>query len=233
MTRTKVLGALALIVLAAGTWLAWTAPPEAVQREYYRIINIHVPSAWLAFLAFGVTAAGSIGWRITRKRGWDRMAASSAEIGVMFIALALVTGMIWGRPVWGRFWDWQDARMATTALMFFVYLGYLGLRRATPDPIARADRASILGIVAVVQVPLVYFSVYMWRTLHQTPTIRPDGAQMHPQMLTAMLVNLAGFTLLYLALLSARMLLAKREDDLETAPQPVAGTSVARPSLES
>jgi heme exporter protein C len=84
-----------------------------------------------------------------------------------------------------------------------------------------------------VQVPLVYFSVYMWRTLHQTPTIRPDGAQMHPQMLTAMLVNLAGFTLLYLALLSARMLLAKREDDLETAPQPVAGTSVARPSLES
>lgn len=233
MTRTKVLGALALIVLAAGTWLAWTAPPEAIQREYYRIINIHVPSAWLAFLAFGVTAAGSIGWRITRKRGWDRMAASSAEIGVMFIALALVTGMIWGRPVWGRFWDWQDARMATTALMFFVYLGYLGLRRATPDPIARADRASILGIVAVVQVPLVYFSVYMWRTLHQTPTIRPDGAQMHPQMLTAMLVNLAGFTLLYLALLSARMLLAKREDDLETAPQPVAGTSVARPSLES
>jgi heme exporter protein C len=228
-----VLGALALIVLAAGTWLAWTAPPEAVQREYYRIINIHVPSAWLAFLAFGVTAAGSIGWRITRKRGWDRMAASSAEIGVMFIALALVTGMIWGRPVWGRFWDWQDARMATTALMFFVYLGYLGLRRATPDPIARADRASILGIVAVVQVPLVYFSVYMWRTLHQTPTIRPDGAQMHPQMLTAMLVNLAGFTLLYLALLSARMLLAKREDDLETAPQPVAGTSVVRPSLES
>jgi heme exporter protein C len=228
-----VLGALALIVLAAGTWLAWTAPPEAIQREYYRIINIHVPSAWLAFLAFGVTAAGSIGWRITRKRGWDRMAASSAEIGVMFIALALVTGMIWGRPVWGRFWDWQDARMATTALMFFVYLGYLGLRRATPDPIARADRASILGIVAVVQVPLVYFSVYMWRTLHQTPTIRPDGAQMHPQMLTAMLVNLAGFTLLYLALLSARMLLAKREDDLETAPQPVAGTSVARPSLES
>jgi heme exporter protein C len=121
-----VLGALALIVLAAGTWLAWTAPPEAIQREYYRIINIHVPSAWLAFLAFGVTAAGSIGWRITRKRGWDRMAASSAEIGVMFIALALVTGMIWGRPVWGRFWDWQDARMATTALMFFVYLGYLG-----------------------------------------------------------------------------------------------------------
>jgi heme exporter protein C len=228
-----VLGALALIVLATGTWLAWTAPPEAVQREYYRIINIHVPSAWLAFLAFGITAAGSIGWRITRKRGWDRMAASSAEIGVMFIALALVTGMIWGRPVWGRFWDWQDARMATTALMFFVYLGYLGLRRATPDPIARADRASILGIVAVVQVPLVYFSVYMWRTLHQTPTIRPDGAQMHPQMLAAMLVNLAGFTLLYLALLSARMVLAKREDDLETAPQPVAGTSVARPSLEA
>jgi heme exporter protein C len=232
VTRTKVFGALAAVVLAVGTWLAWTAPPEAVQRDYYRIINIHVPSAWLAFLAFGVTAAGSIGWRITRKRGWDRLAASSAEIGVMFIALALVTGMIWGRPVWGRFWDWQDARMATTALMFFVYLGYLALRRATPDPIIRADRASILGIVAVVQVPLVYFSVYMWRTLHQTPTIRPDGAQMHPQMLTAMLVNLVGFTLLYLALLSFRTVLARREEELETAPQPAAGTSVARPSLE-
>ena len=181
--------------------------------------------AWLAFLAFGVTALGSIMWRLSKRPGWDRLAAASAEIGVLFTAVALVTGAIWGRPVWGVFFDWGDARMASTAVMFLVYLGYLALRRFAPSPAVAAARASILGIVAVVQVPFVYFSVNLFRTLHPTQSIRPDGVTMPGPMVVALLVNLAAFTLVYVALLTARYELAKREE-LNLAPEPVAGSVV-------
>ena len=200
------------VALGAGLGFALISPPDLLQGDFVRILYIHVPSAWLAFLAFGVTAAGSIGWLFTRRMGWDQMAEASAETGVLFTAIALATGMLWGKPVWGAYWDWGDARLATTALMFFVYLGYLALRRTTTDPRLRARRSSVLGAIAVVQVPLVYFSVKLWRTLHQGLTIRPDGIQMDGAMVTALLVNLAAFTLLYITLLSFRTELARMEE---------------------
>lgn len=232
MTKVRIVMALAAIVALYGLYLAIAAPPEAVQRTYARILHIHAPSAWLAFLAFFVTAFGSIMWRIRRKAVWDRLAASSAEIGVLFTGIALVTGMIWGKPVWGVFFDWADARMASTALMFLVYLGYLALRRATPDPQLRAARASILGIVAVVQVPLVYFSVSLVRTLHQTPTIRPGGSPIHPAMLQALLVNLAAFTLIYIALLMGRMVVGRLEEEAASSVEALAGAAVLPPRLD-
>ncbi|MCQ3803939.1 MAG: cytochrome c biogenesis protein CcsA [bacterium] len=210
--KKKVLATLTVLALAAGLAAAFTSPPDALQGDFVRILYIHVPSAWLAFLAFGVTAAGSIGWLFTHRMGWDRTAEASAETGVLFTAVALATGMIWGKPVWGTYWDWGDARLATTALMFFVYLGYLALRRTTSDPYRQARRSSVLGAVAVVQVPLVYFSVKLWRTLHQGLTIRPDGIQMDGAMVTALLVNLGAFTLLYLTLMSFRTELARLEE---------------------
>ena len=200
------------VALGAGLGFALISPPDLLQGDFVRILYIHVPSAWLAFLAFGVTAAGSIGWLFTRRMGWDQMAEASAETGVLFTAIALATGMLWGKPVWGTYWDWGDARLATTALMFFVYLGYLALRRTTTDPRLRARRSSVLGAIAVVQVPLVYFSVKLWRTLHQGLTIRPDGIQIDGAMVTALLVNLAAFTLLYITLLSFRTELARMEE---------------------
>jgi len=225
-----VLATLSLAALGIGLWLAVTSPPDIFQGDYVRIMYVHVPSAWLAFLAFGVTAAGSLGWLITKRLGWDRLAASSAELGVMFTAIALFTGALWGRPVWGTYWDWSDARMASTALMFFVYLGYLALRRATPDRTARARRSAILGLVAVVQVPLVYFSVTLWRTLHQGMTVRPDGIQMEGSMVAALLTNLGAFTLMYLALLVARIRLDRAEQMLERE-EAVAGSAIKAPEI--
>lgn len=216
------------MVTAVGVALAMSTPPEAVQRTYARILFIHVPSAWLAFLAFGITALGSIMWRLRRKMVWDRLAASSAEIGVLFTGLALLTGAIWGRPVWGVYFDWADARMASTAVMFLVYLGYLALRRFSPSPESAADRASVLGIVAVIQVPLVYFSVNLFRTLHQTQSVRLDGATMEPSMVAALLVNVAAFTLIYWAFLAARMVIAREEEEV-VAVRPVAGAAVVSP----
>ena len=210
--KKRLLATITGVALGVGLGFAFTSPPDLLQGDFVRILYIHVPSAWLAFLAFGVTAAGSIGWLFTRRMGWDRVAEASAETGVLFTAIALATGMLWGKPVWGTYWDWGDARLATTALMFFVYLGYLALRRTTTDPRLRARRSSVLGAIAVAQVPLVYFSVKLWRTLHQGLTIRPDGIQMDGAMVTALLVNLAAFTLLYVTLLSLRTELARIEE---------------------
>jgi heme exporter protein C len=226
------LGVLAVASLGFGLYLAATSSPDVFQGEYVRIMYMHVPGAWLAFLAFGVTALGSAGWLITKRQGWDRLAEASAEIGVLFTGVALFTGSLWGRPVWGTFWDWGDARMASTALMFFVYLGYLALRRATPDPTARARRAAVLGLVAVVQVPIVYFSVTFWRSLHQGFTVRPDGVSLEGTMVAALLVNLAAFTLLYGYLMIERMRLARIAGGRMQREAEAAGAAVTSPNLE-
>lgn len=230
MTRVRVLMSLAAVAVAIGLWFALTAPPDALQGEYARLLGIHPPAMWLAFLAFGVTAFGSIMWLFKRTERWDRLASASAEIGVVFTAIGLFTGMVWGQAVWGTPWDWQDPRLMSTAVMFFVYLAYIALRSAIDDPTVRARRSAILGAIAVVQVPLVYFSVNLFRTLHQTQSIRPDGSTMPDEMLTAMLVNLVAFTILYIALMAARLDVAKVEAEahLEVA---LAGDAVRPPRL--
>lgn len=230
MTRVRVLMGLAGVAVAVGLWFALTAPPDALQGEYSRLLGIHPPSMWVAFLAFGVTALGSIMWLIKKTERWDRLAAASVEIGVIFTAIGLFTGMVWGQAVWGTPWDWQDPRLMSTAVMFFVYLGYIALRNAIDDPVVRARRSAILGAIAVVQVPLVYFSVNLFRTLHQTQSIRPDGSTMPDEMLMAMLINLGAFTLLYVALMAARLDVA-RVEDTATPETTLAGDAVRPPRL--
>jgi heme exporter protein C len=230
MRRVRILLAIAAIAMAAGLYLTLTSPTDRLQGEFTRIVNIHAPSMWVAFLAFGMTALASIMWLIRKSNVWDRLAEASVETGVLFTAIGLFTGMVWGQAVWGRAWDWADPRMASTAVMFFVYIGYLALRRAIPDPIMRARRSAILGAIAVIQVPLVYFSVNLFRSLHQTQSIRPDGATMPDAMVVALLVNFVAFTLLYVALTAARVEVAKAEETqaAETVP---AGDAVTPPRL--
>jgi heme exporter protein C len=231
MTKARVLLGLAGVTAAVGIRMAYSTPPDALQGSYARIINLHVPAMWIGFLAFGGTALGSVMWRLSRRRRWDQLAGASAEVGVLFTAVGLLTGMIWGKPVWGVFFDWADPRMASTAVLLLVYLGYLALRRATIDPEERADRASILGMIAVFQVPLVYFSVNLVRSLHQTQSIRPGGATIHPDMLRSMLFNLFAFTLIYVALVLARMVVARLEEAREAQQRSAAGTVVLPPTL--
>ena len=230
MTRIRVLFGVAAAAMAVGLWFALTAPPDSLQGVYSRLINVHVPSLWLAFLAFGVTALGSIGWLWKKTQRWDRLASASAEIGVLFTGIGLLSGMVWGNAVWGRAWDWGDARLTTTAVMFFVYLGYIALRNAIDDPVVKARRSAILGVVAVVQVLLVYFSVNLFRTLHQTQSIRPDGSTMPSEMLIAMLVNVAAFTILYVALMAARIDVARAEETIRESKL-LAGDAVKPPKL--
>jgi heme exporter protein C len=185
---------------------------------------------WVAFLAFGVTALASIMWLIKKTERWDRLASASVEVGVIFTAIGLFTGMVWGQAVWGTPWDWQDPRLMSTAVMFFVYIGYIALRNAIDDPVVRARRSAILGAIAVVQIPLVYFSVNLFRTLHQTQSIRPDGATMPDEMLVAMLINFVAFTILYIALVAARIEVAQVEAAV-ASDESLAGDAVRPPRL--
>lgn len=213
-----------------------TVGPDAVQGQLSRIMYVHVPAAWLAYLAFFVTMFASAMYLWKKDLAWDRRAVSSAEIGVVFTGLALGLGMIWAKPTWGVWWTW-DARLTLTAIMFFVYLGYLALRRTTTDLHVRAKRSAILGVLAVIQVPLVHFSVVWWRTLHQPPTIlKPEPIDMDTAIFVTLIIAVAAFTVMYAAMMFKRIELARLEDDLliaeQTADSPVAGTAVTAPAIE-
>ena len=236
MNRHRILGLSALVVIAIGFYFGSQAPLHQLQGEYTRIMYVHVPSAWLAYLAFLVTLVASILWLTKRRLVFDRVAESSVSIGVFFTALALMTGMIWGYPVWGTFWDWGDARMMTTALMFFVYVGYLALRRSIPDPAMRATRSAVLGIVAFFLVPLSYLSVLIVRTLHQGITVARPDSPIDGEILLALLSNVGAFTVVYLALMSLRTAIARGEEELEEQSAAVdatpAGAAITAPDLE-
>jgi len=226
--------ATALAVLA-GLIAAALAPPDALQGDLQRLMYVHVPAAWTAYLAFGTTVVGSIGWLWRRDRRFDRLGAAAAEVGVFFTGLAIVLGSVWGKPVWGVWWTW-DPRLVTTALMFFVYLGYLALRRATADPDLRARRSAVFGVVAFAQVPVVHMSVLWWRALHQPPTVlRPGDPTIDHSMLAALLINLVAFTLVFVVAVRLRIALAKAEDTLERAEiadgRELAGAAVAAPRI--
>jgi heme exporter protein C len=225
-----------VLSLTVAFTLSMVSPADSVQGDLVRIMYVHVPSAWLAYTAFFVTFVGSLAYLATKNLRWDRIAASSAEIGVYFTGLALALGMIWAKPTWGVWWTW-DARLTLTFIMFFVYLGYLALRRTTDDPVARASRSSVLGVLGAIQIPLVHFSVLWWRTLHQPPSlIRPDGPAIQDSlMLAALIVGVVAFTVVYISLMVKRIELIHLEDERLAAEDlmrhPVAGEAVTAPGL--
>lgn len=209
MSRIRPVLALASLVsavAASAMALVW-APPDAVQGDVQRIMYVHVPAAWTAYLAFLVVFLASVGWLWSKRPLFDALAVASAEIGVLFTGLALVAGSIWAKPTWGVWWTWEP-RLITTAVMFVMYVGYLLLRELSADPDSRATRAAVVGIVAVVNVPIVHLSVTWMDSLHQLPTVlRPGGPALDDRMLATLLAGVAAFTILYAWLMAARVAL--------------------------
>ncbi len=194
------------------------APPDRFQGDAQRLMYLHVPAAWVAYLAFATTSLMSALylWHRTRRRRWDRLAAASAELGVLFTVLTLALGSLWGRPVWGVWWTW-DARLITTTVLLFLYVGYLAIRRIPASEEVRARRNAIAALVAFVDVPVVHFSVVWWRTLHQQATVvTPElDPQIEGAMAAALLVGVLAFTALFFRLLWARYELAVHVDRLD------------------
>jgi heme exporter protein C len=217
---TRILGLVALIaVVAASANALFFVPADVNQGDAQRIMYVHVPSAWLAYLSFGVTALAGIGYLWRRDLRFDAVAVAGAEIGVMFTAFAIWGGMMWGRPVWGVFWQWEDPRLTTTALLLALYLGYLLFRRLTDDPHRRAARAAVVGLIAAVDIPIVHFSVEWWRGLHQAPTIGSPDKVLNPSapglFVIALVSMVAAFTLVWAWLMVRRYQLARIEWQIE------------------
>ena len=174
---TQVLGAAVLVGVATMILLGFfVAPEDDLMADSVRMIFVHVPSAILTYVAFSVTAVGSVMWLWKRSVWWDIVAHSSAEIGVVFCGLTLVTGSIWGRPTWNTYWEWGDVRLVTTLILFVMMIGYLAVRSMGGDESAVATRAAVVGIIAAINIPIINRSVEWWadRTLHQQSSIT-DG----------------------------------------------------------
>jgi heme exporter protein C len=188
--------------------LAWglaIAPADAVQSDAFRIIYVHVPSAWLSLMAYSTMAVAAAVGLIWRMRVAHAVAAAVAPAGAVFTALALLTGMLWGEPMWGTYWSWKDPRLVFELVLLFLFFGYLALRSAIDDQ-NRADRASaLLAIVGIVNVPLVHYSVIWWNSLHQGPSVvREGGPSIQASMLWPLLLSALGFTCYFVAVMLVR-----------------------------
>lgn len=187
-------------------------PTEKHSGVIQRIFYLHVPLAWLAFLAFFIVFIGSIMYLWKRQQTWDIIASSSAEVGVVFTTLFLITGVIWAKPVWGVWWTW-DARLTAAMVLWLMYLAYLIIRPFTDDEQRGARFAAIIGIVGFIDVPIVALAVTLWRTQHPSAIIFEGG--LAPSMLATLLVTLAAFTLLYLLILILRVSIKKDEVEIK------------------
>jgi heme exporter protein C len=194
-----------ILIVVGLAWGLVIAPADAIQSDAYRIIFVHVPSAWLSLMSYSALAiAAGVGliWRIKVAHA---VAIAIAPAGAVFTVLALVTGMLWGQPMWGTYWSWRDPRLVFELVLLFLFLGYLALRSATDDE-NRADRASaLLATVGIVNVPLVHYSVVWWNSLHQGSSVfRPDGPTMPAAMLWPLLISFLGFTCYFVAVMLTR-----------------------------
>jgi heme exporter protein C len=205
--------ALGLLVLF-GLFLS---PADVVQRESVRILYIHVGTVWVAYLAFIVTAvsSGAYLWKRTTSLVWDRIAGASAEVGVLFMALTLFAGALWGRLSWGKFWIWE-ARVTTTAFLVITYIGYLAVRGLGGTHQQRARRSAIVALLAVLEIPLVHFSVQLWRGVHQEATVGDTtNVKLKGLMLFSLFISVIAFTLLFIWLVLHRQRVMAMQDALD------------------
>ncbi|HRY05754.1 MAG TPA: heme ABC transporter permease [Hyphomicrobiaceae bacterium] len=195
------LTAAAVAVIGYGLYLTFfVAPPDYQQGETVKIMFIHVPSAWLGMMGYLMIAISSFGLLVFRHPLADVSAKAAAPIGAAFTLLALITGSLWGKPMWGTYWVW-DARLTSVLILFFLYLGLMALRSSLEDEVLAAKQTAVLGLAGVVILPIIKFSVDWWNTLHQPASVvKLDGPAIHSSILIPLLVNAVGFTLLFLAL---------------------------------
>ena len=193
-----------IAVLAAAVRALFFTPVEAMQGPAQKIFYLHVPAAWTTFLAYVLVGVCSGLYLWLRDPRLDLYAEASAEVGTVFAMVMLTTGPIWGKPIWGTWWQW-DARLTSTLFLFFLFVGYLALRSAVYDPAERARYSAVVGILGALLVPFVHLTVYMFRTIHPLPVVaRPEGPTLPGSMLATVLLALASFTLLYLGLVITR-----------------------------
>lgn len=200
------LGWITIITILIGLyWGLVIAPTDYQQGESYRIIFIHVPAAWMSMFVYVVMAVSGFIALVWKTKLSEIIVSECAVIGAMFTALALITGMLWGKPTWGTYWQW-DARLTSELILLFLYLGVISIHSAIEDPRVAAKAASILAIVGVINIPIIHYSVVWWNSLHQpNMEIVSDSPSMHPSMLYPLLLMAFAFKIYFAWLLIIRM----------------------------
>jgi heme exporter protein C len=227
LRRWQWLGAFALAALAATQALGFlVSPPDRDMGHLQKIMYVHVPAAWMTFIAFFVVFACSIGLLWRRREEYDLLAAAAAEVGLVFNGLTLVLGMIWGKPTWGVWWTW-DARLTSTLVLFLIFLGYVALRALVDDPERRAVWSAVVGIVGAINVPIVYMSVRWWRTLHQ---VQSSPSTVDPAYVMGLRSSAIAFLLLLVFFIHLRYRAAVLEQRADRAREAAAlGTAGESP----
>jgi len=224
MRALRTLGWLLLLVLPviALYMVFMVVPNERQMGVVQRIFYFHVASASSAFLSFFVVMAASVAYLVSGRRKWDRLALASAETGVAFLVIVLITGPLWARPVWGRFWVWQDARLITTLVLWIYFSIYLVLRSNWRDDPQGLRFAAVLGIVGFLDVPIVYFSVKWWNFIHPSHVVGPMGGGLHPAMARALSVSQVAMLVIWLALVIQRIRLEVSRDRVQSMTRELA-----------
>ncbi len=209
-----VLAGLSCVALFVALWMVFFyAPREATMGDVQRIFYFHVSSAWVGFFAFFITFLAGIGYLARGERRWDIVAVSSIEVGLTFITMTVITGSLWARPTWGTYWTWEP-RLTISAVQLLIYVSYVMLRRAIESPERKARFAAVYGIVAFVTVPLSWFAIRWWRTIHPDVLTSGEGMALASKMVQTLMFSIATFTLLYATLVRQRIRLERASDAL-------------------
>ena len=213
--RAAVAGVTGVMMLIDLYLIFMVAPTDSVLGHVQRVFYFHVPIAIMSFLAFFVVFVGSIGHLVRRGTRWDSVAHAAAEVGVVFVTLALITGVIWARPIWNTWWTWEP-RLTTTLILWLIYVAYLMVRSFAPDQAKAAIYASVMGIVGFIDVPIVYYSVVWWRSIHPSPVVGPfaQADALDGTMALVLLFSFITFVFLFLYLVLERTALRDAEDQL-------------------
>jgi len=205
-----------LLLIIGGYWGLLYAPPEKFMGDVYRIIYVHVPSAWISMISYTVVLCTSVAylWRSSMKA--DALGEAAAEVGVIFNAFLLITGSIWGKPTWGVWWSW-DPRLTTAAIMFFAYAGFLAMRHFIEEPDKRATLSAVVGVLIYVSIPIVWYSVKWWNSLHQTQSTTDT---VDPLMQQALMINTIAFSVFYLWVVSLRYSIARERQAMDLSEPP-------------
>lgn len=215
---------LGLGLLAVGSyWGFVVAPPEAFMGEVYRIIYVHVPTVWMSMLGFLVAFVASIIYLMRGSWKADALAEAATEVALFFTAMGLITGSIWAKPTWGVWWSW-DPRLTTFAILFFAYAGYMALRQFVDDPEKRATWSAVAAIVIAVDIPIVWYSVKWWNSLHQ---LQSNSRTMHSDMVIALWLNTFAFLFLAGALVALRYRIGRAQQRVELSEPPELQEAVA------
>jgi heme exporter protein C len=217
VNRSYALLGLSSVLITASLYMIFiVVPTEVTMGIIQRIFYYHVPMSWVAFLAFFIVFVASIMYLWKRDRKWDIVAASSAELGVIFTTLALITGSIWAKPIWGVWWTW-DARLTTTLVLWLIYVAYLLVRSYIAEEEKAARFAAVVGIVGFIDVPIVALAIVLWGTQHPSPVIFEGGLE--PIMLVTLLISLTAITCVYFLLLLTRIDIKKDEFEIRKLKQ--------------